>query len=244
MGLAGWRAVRLFDLAHEPGWVRLSTTEPVCPFASTDVMADAPHPQASRLLELIRHLRMEGRPGDVLDDLPTDEADLRSTAEALDAIGVEAYNADMMERAHDAFYLLFMCRLRIVERHPDARGDIRDFASAEDLLGAVMIDLGNIEAADRLVPESLRYRQSLLQDDPSDAHANYLYGLSLWRMARLLLAKKDLAAEADLVRQASAHMAVVDATWPGSHFIEGLRRDVDDRRAEIERHSLHGRPTE
>lgn len=188
------------------------------------------------LLEEMQRLRSSGRPSDIVDQLPTDEAALRSAAEALDRIGVQAFNTGMVERAHDAFYLLFVCRLRIVERHPDVRPDIRDFASAEDLLGTVMIDVGNIEAADKLLSEALKYRRSLLQDDPDDAHANYLYGLSLWRMACLCLAKVDLAGEVDFVREASTHMAMVDAKWPGSHFIKGLRRDVDARWAAIKPH--------
>lgn len=204
-------------------------------FVSDNAMTDAANHDALGLLEKMQRCRAAGRPSDVLDHMPSDEAVLRAVAQALDTIGVEAYNSNNLERAHDAFYLLFVCRLRIVERHPDAREDIRDFASAEDLLGAVMIDLGNIEAAEKLIPESLRYRHGLHQDDPGDAHASYLYGQSLWRMAALSLAKNDLDGEADLVRQASAHMAEVDATWPGSSYIEGLRREVDDRLAAIGR---------
>ncbi len=204
-------------------------------------MAQHGNLEALRLLETMQRCRAAGRPSDVLDHMPTDEVLLRAAAAALDTIGVEAFNSALIERAHDAFYLLFVCRLRIVERHPDLREDIRDFASAEDLLGAVMIDLGNLEAAEKLLPESLGYRQSLLQDDPDDAHANYLYGLSLWRNSRLAHAKDDRAGEAELVRQAVEHMAMVDERWPGSHFIQTLRRDVDERWAMIPQHTTHGR---
>lgn len=185
------------------------------------------------LLEEIQRLRSLGRQSEMMDQLPTEEAALRSAAESLDRIGVHASNAGLLDRAHDAFFLLFVCRLRIVERHPDVRPDIRDFASAEDLLGTVLIDVGNIEGADKLLSEALKYRQSLLHDDPDDAHANYLYGLSLWRMACLHAAKEDLATEANFVRKASTHMALVDGKWPGSHFIETLKRDVDTRWAAI-----------
>ncbi len=130
-----------------------------------DLTNDA-NARAIALLEAMQRFRAEGHPSSVVDRLPGDEQGLRDLAVVLDKIGIEAYNADGTERAHDAFYLLFLCRLRIVERHPGVRADIRDFASAEDLLGAVMLDVGNIQGAEKLIEESLRYRRSLLDDDP------------------------------------------------------------------------------
>ncbi len=166
-------------------------------------------------------------------NLPAEEACRRALAEAFDRIGVEIFNHDDAAGARDAFWPLFLLRLEIVKAHPDDRADIRDFASAEDLLGQALLALGNLGPAEEMFGEALKYRGGLSRDDASDAHAAYLYGVALWHMARLARAKNDAAAELDWVTQARDHLAQVDAAWPGVSFIVDELAETRQRLAEL-----------
>jgi tetratricopeptide (TPR) repeat protein len=164
--------------------------------------------------------------------LPTEVDRQRSLAEALDRIGVEAFNDGNTKAARNAFFLLFLLRLALVKREPDSRGALRDFASSEDLLGLATLEMGNLVPAEELLSEALTYRRGLYQDEPTDAHAAYLYGVALWHMARLERAKSSSTRELEWAQQADEHLAKVDASWPGVPFIVHQLAEVRQRLAE------------
>jgi hypothetical protein len=165
--------------------------------------------------------------------LPDDEAHRRGLADAFDRIGVDAFNNGNPAGARNAFWPLFLLRLAIVKEHPGDRAAIRDFASSEDLLGLASLSLGNLAPAEEMLSEALSYRRGLSRDDPSDAHAAYLYGVALSHMSQLARAKGDTMAEADWARQARDHLAEVDAAWPGVSLIADELAAVQSRLAEM-----------
>jgi|1186.fasta_scaffold262890_1 tetratricopeptide (TPR) repeat protein len=153
-------------------------------------------------------------------ELPDDEHEQAELAEAFDRHGVELLNRGDAQRALDAFWPNFLLRLSIVRRHPADRGAIRDFASAEDLMGVACIALGKLDIAEKMLSESLTYRRGLFQDDPSDAHAAFLYGAALSHMGRLEHAKGSVAPALAYFSQARDHLFEVDRRWSGVSFIE------------------------
>src|SRR3954470_19787777 len=68
-------------------------------------------------------------------ELHSDEHEEAELADAFDRHGVELFNGGDPQAALDAFFPNFLLRLKIVQRHPADRDAIRDFASAEDLMG-------------------------------------------------------------------------------------------------------------
>jgi tetratricopeptide (TPR) repeat protein len=118
-----------------------------------------------------------------------------------------------------AFWNLFLLRTKLVEENPASRSHIRDFATAENLLALVHLELGKLEQAENLLMESLSYRQRLHLDEPDDAHAAFLYGLALLHMGRPAAARGEHREEAIWVRRAAQQLTNVDATWPGVSFI-------------------------
>jgi tetratricopeptide (TPR) repeat protein len=189
-------------------------------------MSEQAHRQA---LALIEAYRAAGRPRDWSEQLPDDEGVCRPLAAAFDPIGIEAYNKGDMTTAYDAFLHLFMLRLTIVKANNDSRPDIRDFASAEDLLGRTMLQLGDLETAEQLLGEALSYRQGLFEDDRDDAHAAYLYGLALWHMSWVRKARGEHDIELALAKQAREHLTHVDERWPGVSFIVEALADINER---------------
>jgi tetratricopeptide (TPR) repeat protein len=163
------------------------------------------------------------------DRLPRDEGVQQALAGAFDAIGVAAFNDGDAGGARDAFWALFLLRHDIVNRRPTDRAAIRDFATAEDLLGKSLLKLGNPEAANDLLGEALKYRRGLFSDDPADAHAAYLFGVALWRMAELSLAMGRATEELEWARQAREHLTWVDTQWPGISFVAAQRAEVEAR---------------
>jgi tetratricopeptide (TPR) repeat protein len=153
-------------------------------------------------------------------ELPNDEHEQAELAEAFDRLGVELFNRGDTQEAVEAFWPNFLLRLKIVQRHPADRGAIRDFASAEDLMGLAFIALDKLDLAEQMLPEALTYRRGLFEDDPSDAHAAYLYGAALNHMGRLEHAKGNVGPALVYYRQARDHLSEVDRTWSGVSFIE------------------------
>lgn len=153
-------------------------------------------------------------------ELPNDEHEQAELAEAFDRHGVELFNRGDPQGALDAFWPNFLLRLSIVHRHPADRGAIRDFASAEDLMGLACIALDKLDVAEQMLSEALTYRRGLFQDDPSDAHAAYLYGAALNHMGRLEHAKGNVVPALGYYRQAREHLFEVDRRWSGVSFIE------------------------
>jgi tetratricopeptide (TPR) repeat protein len=189
-------------------------------------MSDQDQRQALALIELFRSAN---RPRNWAERLPDDEGVCRSLAAAFDPIGIEAYNEGDMTTAYDAFLHLFMLRLKLVKANNESRQDIRDFASAEDLLGRTMLQLGDLETAEQLLGEALSYRQGLYDDDRDDAHAAYLYGLALWHMSWVWKARGDADQELALANQARDHLVKVEERWPGVSFILDALADIDER---------------
>ena len=183
----------------------------------------------SQALAMIEAYRSANRPRYWADRLPDDEGVCRSLAAAFDPIGIEAYNEGDMTTAWDAFMHLFMLRLKLVKANNESRHDIRDFASAEDLLGRTMLQLGDLESAEQLLAEALSYRQGLYDDDRDDAHAAYLYGLALWHMSWVRKARGETDLELALAIQARDHLVSVDARWPGVSFIVDALADIAER---------------
>jgi tetratricopeptide (TPR) repeat protein len=161
------------------------------------------------------------------------DAELGSLAEAFDRIGVDLFNNDDVGQALDAFWPNFLLRLDLVKRNPADRGAIRDFASAEDLMGLALIKLDKLQPAEEMLSEALTYRRGLYRDDSSDAHAAMLYGVALGHMGRLERAKGNPAEERAFVQQARDHLADVNRTWSGVSFIEMELADVEERLKEI-----------
>jgi tetratricopeptide (TPR) repeat protein len=161
--------------------------------------------------------------------LPAGEREQSELAEAFDRHGVGLFNRGDTQAALNAFWPNFMLRLEIVTRHPSDRGAIRDFASAEDLIGLACIALGKVTTAEEMLSEALIYRRGLFQDDPSDAHAALLYGVALSHMGRLEQAKKDVAKALDYLRRARDHLVDVDKGWPNVSFIEMELAEVVER---------------
>jgi hypothetical protein len=111
------------------------------------------------------------------ENLPQDEMSMRDLAQAFDAIGVETFNSGDAAKAQDALWPLFMLRLAIVRENQNDREALADLATAEDLLGLALVELGNIDPATQMLSEALSYRRGLFQDEPEDAPAAYLYGV-------------------------------------------------------------------
>ncbi len=153
-------------------------------------------------------------------ELPNDEHEQPELAEAFDRLGVELFNRGDTQDALEAFWPNFLLRLKIVQRHPAERGAIRDFASAEDLMGLAFIALDKLDLAEQMLSEALTYRRGLFEDDPSDAHAAYLYGAALNHMGRLEHAKGNVEPALVYYRQARDHLLEVDRMWSGVSYIE------------------------
>jgi uncharacterized RDD family membrane protein YckC len=154
------------------------------------------------------------------DRLPTEEHEQSELAEAFDRHGVALFNRGHTQAALNAFLPNFLLRLKIVTRHPADRGAIRDFASAEDLMGLAFIELNKLSKAEEMLTEALTYRRGLFQDDPSDAHAATLYGVALSHMGRLEQAKGNNAPALTYLTQARDHLVEVNKMWPAVSFIE------------------------
>ncbi len=188
-------------------------------------------------LALLEQLRSQGPQADRLafwnGRLSKDEDRQRAFADAFDRLGVEAFNGGDPRRAQDCFFACFVLRLAIVTRYPTDRAAIRDFASAEDLLGIASLELGNLGPAETMLAEALKYRAGLHRDEPSDAHAACLYGVALWHMATLARAKGDPAGESDWAEQARRHLVEVDRSWPNVSFIRDELSTVEKRLREI-----------
>ena len=167
------------------------------------------------------------------ENLPQDDASMRKLALAFDAIGVETFNSGDAAKAQDAFWPLFMLRLALVRENQSDREALHDFATAEDLLGLALVELGNIDPATQMLSEALSYRRVLFQDEPEDAHAAYLYGVALWHMAKLERAKHDTSSEYDWLYQARDHLVTVDQTWPDVPFVHATLADVEARVDEL-----------
>lgn len=188
-----------------------------------------------RARALIEDFVAAGRPAaEWIDRLPTDEDTCRALAAAFDRIGVEAYNSDDIDAANDAFWHLFVLRLTVVRKNPDSRDDIRDFASAEDLLGQALLWRGDLESAERLLREASDYRQGLHRDDETDVHAAYLHGIGLWHLSWVEARKRNFDVERSLVERARAQLAPLKAQYPGSVFIESACAEVEARLSEIQ----------
>lgn len=153
-------------------------------------------------------------------ELPNDEHEQPELAEAFDRLGVELFNRGDTQGALEAFWPNFLLRLKIVQRHPAERGAIRDFASAEDLMGLAFIELDKLDLAEQMLSEALTYRRGLFEDDPSDAHAAYLYGAALNHMGRLEHAKGNGEPALVYYGQARDHLLEVDRIWSGVSYIE------------------------
>jgi tetratricopeptide (TPR) repeat protein len=160
---------------------------------------------------------------------PEGEREQSELAEAFDRIGVDLFNRADTKAALNAFWPNFLLRLEIVTRNPADRGAIRDFASAEDLLGLACVSLGKLETAEEMLSEALNYRRGLFRDDPTDAHAALLYGVALSHMGRLERAKGNGANERDFLGQARDQLVAVDRSWPRVSFIEEELAEVMDR---------------
>lgn len=166
--------------------------------------------------------------------LPHDKPEQSELAEAFDRTGVDLFNRGDAQAALGAFWPNFLLRLELVRREPADRGAIRDFASAEDLMGVACLALGRLEPAETMLSEALTYRRGLFRDDPADAHAAYLYGVALNHMGQLARAKGEVALEQDYMRQARDHLVEVDRTWPRVSFIEVELAQVRERLDEID----------
>jgi tetratricopeptide (TPR) repeat protein len=167
-------------------------------------------------------------------ELPNDEHEEAELAAAFDRLGVELFNRGDTQEALEAFWPNFLLRLKIVKRHPADRGAIRDFASAEDLMGLAFIELDKLDLAEQMLSEALTYRRGLFQDDPSDAHAAYLYGAALNHMGRLEHAKGNVEPAVVYYRQARDHLTEVDRMWSGSSYIEMELAEAMERLEAIE----------
>ncbi len=184
---------------------------------------------------LIQDFGTAGRPAaEWIDRLPTDEGACRALAGAFDRIGIEAYNSDDIDVANDAFWHLFVVRLTLVRKYPDSRDDIRDFASAEDLLGQALLWRGDLESAEKLLRESADYRQRLHSDDETDVHAAYLHGIGLWHLSWVEARKGKFDVERLLVEQARDQLTRLNEQYPGSVYIERDCAEVEARLREIE----------
>ena len=160
---------------------------------------------------------------------PADIRDRCELAEGFDFLGVEAFNVGDLDAAKEAFLALFLLRLAIVREFQDDRAAIRDFASAEDLLGVTLMETGQLVAAAERFGEAFRYREGLWRDAPDDAHAAYLYGVALAHLGRLEAAKGDGDAARSLLMRAHAHLAGVDAQWPGVSLVGDELADIARR---------------
>ena len=176
-----------------------------------------------------------GRPAaEWIDRLPTDEGTCRALAVAFDRIGVEAYNSDDIDVANDAFWHLFVLRLTLVRENPDSRDDLRDFASAEDLLGQALLWRGDLVSAERLIREASDYRQGLHSDDETDVHAAYLHGIGLWHLSWVEARKRNFDVERSLVERARDQLAPLKEQYPGSVYIESACAEVEARLNQIQ----------
>ena len=155
--------------------------------------------------------------------LPTESASQASLADAFDRVGVDAFNTGDLTLARNAFFALFLLRLELVKNAPSNRAAIRDFATAEDLLGLVSLEIGNLDVASQMLTEAHTYRRGLHQDQPEDSHAAWLYAIALWHMARLDRARGNAKAEADWLQQAVQQVSGLNERLPGvSMFVEKL----------------------
>lgn len=190
-----------------------------------------------RAASLVREFRQVNRGDDPMtfweDRLPKEPSAQSELAEAFDRAGVALFNEGKVEDAMDAFWPNFLLRLEIVKRQPADRGAIRDFASAEDLIGLACLELGKITIAEQMLSESLSYRRGLFNDEPTDAHAAYLYGVALNHNGRLQRAKGDKHLELETLKLARAHLIAVDKAWPQVSFIEDELKDVTERLLEV-----------
>ena len=176
-----------------------------------------------------------GRPAaEWIDRLPTDEGTCRALAVEFDRIGIEAYNSDNIDVANDAFWHLFVLRLTLVRENPDSRDDLRDFASAEDLLGQALLWRGDLVSAERLFREASDYRQGLHSDDETDVHAAYLHGIGLWHLSWVEARKRNFDVERSLVERARDQLAPLKEQHPGSVYIESAFAEVEARLSEIQ----------
>ena len=166
-------------------------------------------------------------------ELPDNEREQAQLAEAFDRHGVELFNRGDAQGALDASWPNFLLRLKIVQRQPADRSAIRDFASAEDLMGLACIELDKLDIAEQMLSEALTYRRGLFQDDPSDAHAANLYGAALNHMGRLEHAKGNVAPALAYFSQARDHLLEVDRRWSGVSFIEMELAEAVERLAAI-----------
>jgi tetratricopeptide (TPR) repeat protein len=168
------------------------------------------------------------------DRFPADEREQIELAEAFDRHGVALFNGGDLQAGLNAFWPNFLLRLKVVTGQPSDRGAIRDFASAEDLIGIACLALNKLSTAEQILTEALTYRRGLFQDDPSDAHAATLYGVALSHMGRLEQAKGSHAQALTYLTQARDHLVEVNKTWPAVSFIEMELAEVMARLKSVE----------
>lgn len=184
---------------------------------------------------LLAQHRRDGMPEDWATRLPHGFDTQRALATVFDRMGIEAYNGGDLKLAKEALWHNLMLRLQVVRAHPQSRVDIRDFASAQDVLGQVTLSEGQIDVASDLISEALGYREGLSRDDPTDAHAAYLYGLSLWHRAKLERARNDATAERAWITRAKDQLERLNSAIPGIAFVEDGLRHVVTRAGELDR---------
>ena len=168
------------------------------------------------------------------DRFPAGEREQTELAEAFDRHGVALFNGGDIQAGLNAFLPNFLLRLKVVTRRPTDRCAIRDFASAEDLIGIACIALNKLSRAEEMLTEALTYRRGLFQDDPSDAHAATLYGVALSHMGRLEQAKGNDAPAFTYLTQARDHLVKVNKRWPAVSFIEMELAEVMARLKSVE----------
>jgi tetratricopeptide (TPR) repeat protein len=198
-------------------------------------VSDAMKRRASLLMdEFDRHQPGENSQEFWEERFPADEREQAELAEAFDRHGVALFNDGNTQAGLNAFWPNFLLRLKLVTRRPADRGAIRDFASAEDLIGVACIELNKLSTAEQMLAEALKYRRGLFQDDPADAHAATLYGVALSHMGRLEQAKSNKASALTYLTQARDQLVEVNKKWPSVSFIEMELEEVTTRLKSVE----------
>jgi tetratricopeptide (TPR) repeat protein len=198
-------------------------------------VSDAMQRRATRLLDEFNRCKPgENSQAFWEERFPAEEREQTELAEALDRHGVALFNGGDIQAGLNAFWPNFLLRLKVVTRRPTDRGAIRDFASAEDLIGIACIALNKLSTAEEMLTEALNYRRGLFQDEPSDAHAATLYGVALSHMGKLEQAKGNDAPALTYLTRARDHLVEVNKMWPAVSFIELELAEVMTRLKSVE----------